>query len=87
VDSEAPSELVSAIAEEIMTYLNANAAAKDTPRGILQWWLAAGREKADVAIVEQALERLVAQGRIRVRITASGAPLYFGPGPDKRDRT
>ena len=85
--SEAPSELVAAVAEEILTYLHENTTAGDTPHGIWQWWLSARRDTVDVTIVEQALERLVAQGRIGMRVLASGGTLYFGLGGNKRGET
>lgn len=87
MQSEATSELVSGVADEIMTYLNENTSAGDTPRGIWQWWLTDLRDKVDVAIVEQALERLVAQGHMGMWVLASGATLYFGLGASKRGET
>lgn len=87
MESETPSELVAPVAEEIMAYLHENSAAGDTPQGIWRWWLTDRREKVDVAIVEQALERLVAQGRMGMRVLASGATLYFGLGANKQGET
>jgi hypothetical protein len=87
VESKAPSWLVADVADEIMAYLNENANAADTPQGIWQWWLTDRREQVDAAIVENALERLVAQGRVGKRILAAGETLYFGFGGDRRDDT
>lgn len=82
--SEAHSELVAVVAEDILAYLLENSAAADTPHGISRWWIADGRAKVDVAIVEQALQMLVARGQIGIRMMASGTTLYFGLGASTR---
>ena len=87
MENEAPSELVAAVADENMAYVQENSAAGDTPHGIWRWWLTERRETVDVAIVEQALERLVAQGQMGRRVLASGATLYFGLGATKLGET
>lgn len=84
MDNEAFYELVSAVADEIRSYLIENTAAGDTASGIRQWWLPEPHKQVDVAIVEQALERLVAQGLVTVRVLPSGANLYFGLGGKMR---
>jgi hypothetical protein len=72
--------LVLAVANEIMTYLKKNTLAGDTARGVYQWWLTSSRARADVTTVEMALERLVAEGVVGVRVLASGERFYFGLG-------
>lgn len=84
MDSEVPARLIDAVADEIMAYLRENSAAGDTPRGIWRWWLTEQREQVDVAIVEQALDRLVADGRMGRRVLASGVALYFGVAANER---
>lgn len=73
-----PDVAVTAVADEVMRYLRAHGAAGDTAYGIWRWWLTDQREKVDVMIVEQALERLVAEGRIGRRMLVSGEAFYFG---------
>lgn len=79
--SDNPDVVVIAVAEEVLSYLRTHSAAGDTAYGIWRWWLTDQREKVDVMIVEQALERLVAEGRIGRRMLPPGAVFYFGTPP------
>lgn len=80
-------EFDAAIAEEIMAYLRANSSAGDTAEGIWRWWLTDLREKVDVVLVEEVLQKLAGQGQIGMRTLASGTTIYFGLGASMRGRT
>ena len=80
MESDATFELARAVAKEIMDHLRANISAADTSEGIWRWWLTDLREKVDVAMVEEILQKLASQGEIGTRVLASGATLYFGLG-------
>ena len=87
MENEVPSELVAAVAEEIVAYVRENSAVGDSPQGIWRWWLTDRRDKVDLAIVEQALRMLVAQGRLGMRVLASGTTHYVGLEANKRPET
>ena len=84
MNSNAPCDPVAAVAEEVMAYLRECSAAGDTAQGIWRWWLRDQRDRVDMAIVEQALERLVARRQIGRRVLVSGETFYFGLGESKR---
>ena len=73
-------ELATAIAEEIVAYLRANSFAADTPEGIWRCWLSDVRERIDVVMVEEVLQKLAGRGEIGARVLPSGSTLYFGLG-------
>lgn len=63
------------LVDAIREYLVAHPRATDSADGIAQWWL--GDEGiASVQLVRRALERLVAEGAVRVVVGASGEQLY-----------
>ncbi len=59
----------------IMDYLAEQPRARDTARGIAEWWI-----KTNSLVTEQALAYLLSQ-RFVVRIACNGPPLY-GRNPD-----
>jgi hypothetical protein len=63
-----------------MEQLRLHPGAGDTVQGIWQWWLKATRDEVGPQIVEVALEQLVAQGALGVRVMASNEKFYFGCG-------
>lgn len=58
--------VVLALADEIAGYLDSHPDAADSAEGILTWWLARQRYAQTKRNVEQALEYLTEQGRVRV---------------------
>ena len=74
--------LVSAVVAEIMAHMTSNPSAGDTSTGIAHWWLRETRGQCDLAVVEAALERLVEEGRLGMRVLTSGERFYFGLGGD-----
>lgn len=73
--------LVSAVIAEIMAHIESNPTAGDTASGIADWWLRDTRGKADPAVVETALERLVQDAVLDMRVLSSGERFYFALGP------
>ena len=63
------------VAMEIGRYLRAHPDAADTAEGVRQWWLADSVAVA-MAIVDAALEKLIAQGTVRMRVLADGTRIY-----------
>ena len=61
----------------------------DTAVGVRQWWLSTTRNRVETNVVETALDRLVSQGALGVRVLPSGERFYFGlaipekPGGDE----
>jgi hypothetical protein len=77
-------DVTSAIAAEVLAYLDAHPDAADTAGGILRWWLSARHADACDAEVEQALERLVACDAVVRQRMADGRTLY-ARGTQSRD--
>lgn len=69
-------DAISAIAAEVLAYLDAHPDAADTADGILRWWLSPRHADASDADVEQALERLVAYDAVMRQRMADGRTLY-----------
>jgi hypothetical protein len=69
-------DAISAIAAEVLAYLEAHPEAADTADGILRWWLSAQHADASDADVERALERLVACDAVVRQPMADGRTLY-----------
>lgn len=69
---------VERIMEEILIYLDRNPRAKDTAEGVLQWWLAQYRYQIAIEKTQQALERLVSEGKLDKTVGATGIPIYSG---------
>jgi hypothetical protein len=68
--------VVATVAETIQRYLDAHPNAADSVEGITRWWLTRQRYEEAIKIVEQALERLVAEGKVAKTVTAEGTVLY-----------
>ena len=72
------------VIRHILQYLTTHPDAKDTLRGVLQWWLPrepAGWEEKDV---QEALEALVAKGWVTQRRLPS-AQILYGLNQTKRE--
>jgi hypothetical protein len=65
-----------AIAAAILDYLRRFPNARDTVRGVREWWLPRALRDRPLAEVEQALARLVHGGQVVVRTVANGVSLY-----------
>ena len=73
-------DAVGAIATEICSYLAAHPGAADSVAGIHRWWLPRKFAEQRSTMVEQALDRLVAAGLVRVRYLPDGASVYGSIG-------
>jgi hypothetical protein len=60
----------------ILDYLRANPEAKDTARGIGEWWLLKQKIAEALADVKAALARLVAEGKLAAE-TAPDGEIYY----------
>ena len=65
------------VAQEILSYLNDHPNAKDTAKGIADWWLQ-GRSQE---IAQKALDDLVRLGRMREFVSGDGTRYYSGVIP------
>jgi hypothetical protein len=70
------SEQTIAIANIIERYLNDHPRAADTPEGIRDWWVARQRYIDSVTEVQNALDYLVASGRLSRCTLADGTTVY-----------
>ncbi|NNK01333.1 MAG: hypothetical protein HKP58_13080 [Desulfatitalea sp.] len=70
-----PQDQIASLADEIKDYLASHSQQMDTLRGIVSWWWELERYRKTRALIEKALERLVADGIVRVR-EVSGEKLY-----------
>lgn len=61
---------------EILLYLQNNPNAADSLEGIVTWWLPQMYESVDAASVEQVLEQLIAEGRVKKLSLIDGTYLY-----------
>jgi hypothetical protein len=69
------------MASEILSYLTRNPRAQDTLSGIADWWLASELAEDSCAQVEEAVERLRAEGLLTVVEGADGRVRYgLAPG-------
>lgn len=68
-----------AIAGEILDYLRLHPTAAESRDGILQCWLLQRRFLRGLEALDDALERMVADGRIAVVRGADGRALYRAP--------
>ena len=67
----------SPIERQILDYLAENPAARDTARGIIEWWLLKRNIAQTMSDVERALARLVAEGMVSARAGPDGQ-VYYG---------
>ncbi|MGH6899861.1 MAG: hypothetical protein ACREJ5_25465 [Geminicoccaceae bacterium] len=72
---------IDAIATSILEHLRRFPDARDTARGVHDWWLAPELRGASLAAVERALRRLVAAGRLVAVVMPDGSTLFARP-PD-----
>ena len=66
------------VAIEIARYLSANPDAADSVEGIRHWWLTHENAKVALTVVDAALDRLISQGVVRMRVLADGTRIYSG---------
>ena len=64
------------VSELIVSYLGKHPEAQDTLEGIASWWLTFERIDLSTTVVAQALESLVGQGIVTLRISGDGTALY-----------
>ncbi len=64
------------LSELIVSYLGKRPEAQDTLEGIANWWLTFERIDLSTNAVAQALEGLVRQGIVTLRISGDGTVLY-----------
>ena len=60
----------------IERYLDAQPQASDTPSGVRDWWLRGLGQPLGTGIVDTALERLVAEGKVEKRALPGGTLVY-----------
>jgi hypothetical protein len=72
---------IDAIAASILEHLRRFPAARDTARGICDWWLAPHLRGASLSAVERALRRLVTAKRLVAVVMPDGSTL-FAKSPD-----
>lgn len=68
-------DVVAAAAQAIRAYLREHPLAKDTANGIAAWWLPRG-SRAGPQDVQDALDRLVAEGVVEAHRVPGGAVVY-----------
>jgi hypothetical protein len=64
------------LSAEILRYLESHRDAADTVEGIARWWIKRQRLEDTLRQVQWALDRLVADARIEVRVSPAGRTLY-----------
>jgi Fe2+ or Zn2+ uptake regulation protein len=67
---------VARVRNAILAYLEQHANAADTREGIIDWWLPVEQRAVDRAVVERALEMLVAEGLLVGTRLVDGTVLY-----------
>ena len=67
---------IDAIADAILEHLRRFPNARDTARGVRDWWLGPELDDATLAEVEFALQRLVDAGRVVAVPTPDGGTLF-----------
>jgi hypothetical protein len=68
--------VITEVEEAIRRYLRTYPNAADNVEGITHWWLARQRFGETKETVEQALERLVAEGEVTKTVTGEGKVVY-----------
>jgi hypothetical protein len=66
------------VAVEIGRYLHKHPDAADSVEGVRHWWLSAESSETSLAVVSAALEKLIAQGAVKLRVLADGTKIYSG---------
>jgi Fe2+ or Zn2+ uptake regulation protein len=67
---------VASVRSAILAYLERHANAADTREGIADWWLPIEQRTIDRAVIERALEMLVAEGLLTGTRLVDGTVLY-----------
>ena len=67
---------VRAVSQVVLEYLQAHPQAADTVEGISAWWLGTSRRGPRVGAVAEALDALVACGRVTRETTPAGETVY-----------
>lgn len=67
---------VARVRSAILAYLDRHANAADTREGIIDWWLPIEQRAFDRAVIERALEMLVAEGLLTGTRLVDGTVLY-----------
>jgi hypothetical protein len=67
---------VARVRNAILAYLERHANAADTREGIIDWWLPIEQRAFDRAVIERALEMLVAEGLLVGTRLVDGTVLY-----------
>jgi Fe2+ or Zn2+ uptake regulation protein len=67
---------VALVRAAILDYLEHHGDAADTREGITDWWLPVQQRAMDRAVIERALETLVADGLLEVARLVDGTILY-----------
>lgn len=70
---------VDEIETEILDYIRANPSAAESRDGIFQFWILQSRFLRGLRALDQALARLVAQGKLEVVRKPDGGALYRAP--------
>jgi hypothetical protein len=70
---------IDAIAAAILEHLRRFPDARDTARGVRDWWLAPDLRNTSLAAVERALRRLVAARRVVAVVMPDGGTLFAKP--------
>jgi hypothetical protein len=71
-----PDERTLAIADLIERYVTEHPRAADTATGIRTWWIERRSDAVSPALVQQALDHLVGQGRLSRNVLADGTAIY-----------
>jgi hypothetical protein len=79
-----PDERIVAVADIIERYVKEHPRAADTPAGIRTWWIERRGRPVSSAVVQQALDLLVAQGRLARTVLADGTVIYGRAPPTTR---
>jgi Fe2+ or Zn2+ uptake regulation protein len=74
-----------ALAAEILGYMEQHPRAADRAEGIAQWWLPARRESVSLSEVRACLDELAVRGLIRRQILVDGSVIYKAVYRDGRD--
>ena len=82
-DEEASAAKAREIARAILRYLETYPAAKDTLRGIAQWWLWPELPEQRLEDVERAVATLLSE-RLILETRRQGLPPYYGANPQRR---
>ena len=77
---DAGTERRAAIRSSILSYVQKHPRASDALAGICAWWLPEAGVGESGAVVEEVLEGLVAEGRIRRVERPDGTVIYRGAG-------